>query len=124
MICITTCSVTTCLVNSEKCKAREKNCVACQKLGHFPQSSDCKARRKSEKKNSPMKLCTLTSKPEMINKENMKLILKKIKQLEMLIWSEKCLSLHFHASSQNLEESRVPKDLIPFVMMYIYLNYI
>ena len=40
----------TCVVNITMCKANQKRCVSCQKAGHYPQSLNCKVRRKSIKK--------------------------------------------------------------------------
>ena len=53
----------------------------------------------------------------------MKLINKKINQLESLISNQECVKLQFKASSQSLKKAKVPRDLMPFLLMYLCLNY-
>ena len=104
------------------CKANQKRCVSCQKAGHYPQSLNCKARRKPIKKCPTLNSSNSKSQPARITKKNRELIDDKINQLEMLISIQENLNLQFESHSQNSEDSIVPKDLIPFLMMYVYLN--
>ena len=53
----------------------------------------------------------------------MELIKAKINQLEMEISVQEALNTELKTLLENLEESIVPIDLIPFLMMYMCLNY-
>ena len=114
----------TCFLNSSKCKASLRSCFACHKVGHYPQSSDCKVRRRRSLNRCPQTCLTnLASKPIRINLKSMELIKAKIHQLEMERSFQKALSLQFEELTKTKEETCVPKDLIPFLMLYVFLNY-
>ena len=53
----------------------------------------------------------------------MKLINQEIHQFESLISNQECVKLQFKASSQSLKKNKVLGDLIPYLPMYLCLNY-
>ena len=53
----------------------------------------------------------------------MELINAKVNQLEMEINFQEALNLQLKTSIQTFEESIIPNDLIPFLVMYVSLNY-
>ena len=87
-----------CAIDQTKCKAVNQCCNYCKKAGHFPKSLNCKRRRKDlflEK--SRVKDKTSKKKAQRISSKTLKLIKKKIKELEVqqvresvLILAEKC----------------------------------
>ena len=61
----------TCFSNSSMCKASQKHCSTCQKVGHYPQSLNCKVRRKTVKNCQLNSSSNLSSKTSRINMKNM-----------------------------------------------------
>ena len=73
-----------CALDQFACNATNKCCFLCKKVGHFPQSLCCRKRRKAQcKPNQKFKNNGNVRNPEKISKRNLKLIKKKIKQLEL-----------------------------------------
>jgi hypothetical protein len=106
----------TCSLISSSCPARAKTCVICHKQGHLPQSLCCKAKRRSQKKNKSPK--ETRDNENQVSFEILKLIKEKINQLEI---TEDLHSLEMMKSA--IEKKRIPLDLIPYLMMFIFLNH-
>ena len=68
-------------LKSSDCKAANLHCFLCMKPGHFPKSLCCQKRRKSNRSHS-LKIKNHVSKQLPITKVNLKLIKRKILQLE------------------------------------------
>ena len=85
-----------CLINSNLCKASQRYCVQCKKAGHFPQSLNCKNKRKKSKNNNGSKINSkiksnieITLKPEMKSDDIYHLLIRKINYLESFIEMQK-----------------------------------
>ena len=109
-----------CMLDRLSCPSLQKICCACNKKGHFPKSLNCKSSRITKRRNKPNtnfqiqhKICS-----KQILEQHLKLIKEKISQLEPCS-GEEVLVL----SGKKKTEERSYLDLIPFIMMYIFLNY-
>ena len=99
-----------CMLDISNCPALTKNCFYCMKGGHYPQSLCCKKKRKAKLR----KVYPLHSEiPQRIkiDKNVMELINTRIKQLEPI------------KASTKLIEENFSVEMIPFLLMYIFLNY-
>ena len=87
-----------CILDTSTCKAAQNNCFFCGKAGHFPQSLCCLKRRKPKSKETQkIRSKSYISDQFTISKRNMRLINKRIQQIESLekrkrIWklAKKC----------------------------------
>ena len=70
-----------CALSPSLCRAIDKVCNCCKKIGHFPKSLCCKKRRKYQNKNIA-KMRSNGSFTQVISKKNLKLIKTRIQQLE------------------------------------------
>ena len=96
-----------CNLDESNCTALKRNCFLCNKKRHFPKSLSCKyqrnlSRNKKQKQHNQNK--GLDHKMRILVQE-------RINQLE---------SKNF---KNNDDAMKVPNDLVPYVMMYIFLNY-
>ena len=105
-----------CLLDRSNCAAFEKTCFACNKTGHYPKSLNCKKTRKIHKGNRTKSKNKVQHPSEIhqISPTVFKLINAKIKQLEDEIQEP------LICSSED-DPSHI--ELVPFIMMYIFLNY-
>ena len=109
-----------CMLDRSSCPALKRICFACKKDGHFPRSINCKRSRMDIRSKS----LTITSKNQLpakgikVSATNLILIKKRISQLETLNQEEES---HFNQSEIIKESKNI--DLIPFNMMYLFLNY-
>ena len=71
-----------CLVDSASCNALSQHCFKCNKKGHFPQSLNCKARNKKVAEQSYKEGKHQIKKTYEINKDQLLLLKKRIKELE------------------------------------------
>ena len=109
-----------CMLDRSSCSAFSKVCFACKKDGHFPKSINCKKSRKSRKYQIPSIPCkNHPAKQVKISATNMSRIKDRIGQLESIYQEEEESILD--QNEKSLEKKY--KDLIPFTMMYIFLNY-
>ena len=109
-----------CILDPSSCKAAQSQCSKCKKLGHFPQSSNCKSQRHTRKRS--------VSNPTLINTKSIKntddillLLNKRIKQLESLMKLQTA-NLDKKVDQHSLHH-KIPLDLIPFFLMYVFLNH-
>ena len=109
----------TCEIDSSKCKSNVRDCYACHKHGHFPKSMNCKKRKKSSIRKKEIN----DSAPTKISKKNLKLIKKKITEIEMFIIHQKDLASQLDMFQKKFEVQMIPNCLLPFLLMYLYLNY-
>ena len=108
-----------CILNPSTCKAINKCCIKCQKIGHFPQSPNCKARAKANKSQK--------SKIQIISED---VDQRKLCANALFLINRRISQLESEASSNSIKEQcnkdtshQIPVDLIPFLSMYIFLNY-
>jgi hypothetical protein len=106
-----------CVLNPSLCSARNLTCFKCDRKGHFPQSICCKINKKSQKLKKIKLPENKSSKP--IIKEYFHLIEDRIDQLEKL---EKNSNETVTPQSRNYPKY-ITSDLIPFLTMYILLNF-
>ena len=72
-----------CLLYPNKCKADQKYCKCCKKIGHFPRSLKCRLRNKNRKQNNNK--ITVILEEKKITKKNLKFIKRRILELELMI---------------------------------------
>ena len=108
-----------CMLDRSSCSAKEKTCLACLKGGHFPRSLNCKRTRKARKSRVQSKTITdqVRKPPKKISSEVHKLINEKIVELETVINS------YSNCKRLSKQTSNIPCEVIPFAMMFIFLNY-
>ena len=109
-----------CILNPSSCKAINKSCIKCKKNGHYPQSPNCKAGPKVNKsKHSKNKIHSKNVEQRKLCLDSFFLINRRIIQLEGEIKSNSIKEdLKTNSSSEE-----IPVDLIPFLFMYIFMNY-
>ena len=111
-----------CMLDRLSCPALQKTCFACKKDGHFPKSINCKKSRMDKRSRTP--IITVEHRIQnsvtigQISAKVQKLIIEKIKWLEEDILQETSEL----SDTSSTQDSRYT-DLIPFLMMYIFLNY-
>ena len=112
----------TCVFDSSSCKAVQQCCFKCKKKGHYPQSPYCEAKKRS-KFTQETNMKTERIIPNIFDRNMLQLVAIKINQLESA--SEKNLSASFsdESDSCNTTENIIPDNLIPFLVMFICLNY-
>ena len=106
-------------MDSSSCKSIKEHCYVCNKPGHFPNSKNCKKRRKSSIRKKDKKQSTYAR----ISKKNLKLIKKRIKEIEMFNLQQEDLVSHSAMFKKKFEVQLIPNSLIPFISMYVFLNY-
>ena len=108
-----------CMLDRSSCSAKEKTCLACLKGGHFPRSLNCKRTRKARKSRVQSKTITdqVRKPPKKISSEVHKFINEKIVELETVINS------YSNCKRLSKQTSNIPCEVIPFAMMFIFLNY-
>ena len=111
-----------CMLDRSSCVAKEKTCFACNKPGHYPKSLSCRKTRKSNKtRNQSINLRTkLTKSIKKLSDTHLKLLNEKIHQLENIEVEEPSITI---GCSSNQKPTFIPSDVIPFAMMFIFLNY-
>ena len=91
-----------CYLDSFSCQASEKNCFRCNKKGHFPQSSNCKTKRKSGRSKVKKGKDQMSKK---LTKTNLKLIKRHI------LYLERQLALKFEISClKNQVKGEIAKE--------------
>ena len=72
-----------CQLEQMKCNAALRNCWACGKVGHYPQSLNCKAKKRKQNKKQLNAAEKVNFHQNMkISEKSLKLVKKRIKQLE------------------------------------------
>jgi hypothetical protein len=108
-----------CMLNRSSCPALQRICFACKKDGHFPRSINCKKLRLNRKSQTPVFVCnTQLRKREQISATNLSLIKERIGQLDTFDQEEES-----NCNQSGKSKQTKYRDLIPFIMMYIFLNY-
>ena len=115
----------TCKLDKSSCRALDKRCNFCNKIGHFPNSLNCKKMRKiklSKQKQSFAKVKSCFKKIDadkvLSSEEIGPAILKKIRtRISQLQSTEIALTDTYCRQQVDFNH------LIPFIMMYIFLNY-
>ena len=109
-----------CMVDRSSCSALQKKCFACKQRGHFPKSLNCKKSRKNKRSKIPV-----------INSEKKSDECKKqISETELILIKERICQIEQYSQQQTsslctkvpIQQTRF-KEMIPFVMMYIFLNF-
>ena len=109
----------TCVINSSSCKSIKEVCYVCNKPGHFPNSMNCKKRRKSSMRKKDKKQSTYVK----ISKNDIKLIHKKIEEIEMFNLQQTNIVSQFEGVQREFEVQMISNGLVTFLSMYLFLNY-
>ena len=105
-----------CIVDRSNCPASERRCEYCKKVGHYPQSLNCKKKRKGNcRKHSPFDL--KSDKHQRIRRPILKLINARIKQLEPFCPE---VSTELNDGHHCQQKRTICSEII---LMYIFLNY-
>ena len=115
-----------CLELRSNCNAFQRSCFGCKKIGHFPRSLNCKKTRNIKKsKNHQLKKKVIKSEllkqksANRVSPQVLNLINERIHQLETAMEGHSSLD----SNSSTKEDEIVPSETIPFLMMFIFLNY-
>ena len=103
-----------------KCNAALRNCWACGKVGHYPQSLNCKAKKRKQNKKQFSASDKVNFHQNMkISEKSLKLVKKRMKQLEQ----ESSVELNKIANTRKAFSKPMRDEVIPFFLMYIFLNH-
>ena len=109
----------TCVFDSSSCKAIQQRCFKCNKKGHYPQSSFCKAWKRSKTSKEKKKMMQT----KILDSKTLQLVEMRIDQLESGSNKNMSTNVSVEGDGRNKHENIIPDNLIPILLMFIFLNY-
>ena len=109
-----------CVLDSSSCKAIQQRCFQ-NKKGHHSQSPYCKVKKRS-KFTQQIKVKT-NIKQKCLDRNILQLVVIKIDQLESTSKTNQPANISEERGDHKKSESIIPDHLIPFLLMFIFLNY-
>ena len=111
----------TCILDPSSCKEARSICRKCERFGHFPQSVYCKAQKPRKQKHSLANTFHNCPHSQKYKEDILHLLNKRIDQLEIILQEELAENRRDEIEDKTVIHI-IPLDLIPFFMMYIFLN--